>query len=176
MTLYKTRATDGESDMALTFFNNKYIPSMLREGQVYLFRGQGDGHPAPAGDALPRVSARGQGAPHPAGIRPRRGSPPRQIGAAVQHALSLLPERIHDPCRTSCGRSITCAPCATPWRPSTFPKIKRKSLPPGSGWPLRSSSSCSWDCCALKSGRKQENLHPIPGEFPRALPGCCPSS
>ena len=35
MTLYKTRATDGESDMALTFFNNKYIPSMLREGQVF---------------------------------------------------------------------------------------------------------------------------------------------
>ena len=34
MTLYKTSITDGESDMALTFFNNRYIPSMLREGRT----------------------------------------------------------------------------------------------------------------------------------------------
>ena len=38
--LYKTTVTDGDSDMALTFFNNKYIPTLLREGETYLFRGK----------------------------------------------------------------------------------------------------------------------------------------
>ena len=32
--LYKTTVTDGDSDMALTFFNNKYIPTLLREGET----------------------------------------------------------------------------------------------------------------------------------------------
>ena len=40
MLLYKTVVTDGESDLALTFFNNRYIPSLLREGQDYVFRGK----------------------------------------------------------------------------------------------------------------------------------------
>ena len=38
--LYKTTVTDGETDMALTFFNNKYIPTLLKEGETYLFRGK----------------------------------------------------------------------------------------------------------------------------------------
>ena len=40
MTLYKTTITDGEDDMQLTFFNNRYITSLLTEGAVYAFRGK----------------------------------------------------------------------------------------------------------------------------------------
>lgn len=40
MTLYKTTITDDEDDMQLTFFNNRYITSLLTEGAVYAFRGK----------------------------------------------------------------------------------------------------------------------------------------
>ncbi|MCI8527400.1 MAG: ATP-dependent DNA helicase RecG, partial [Oscillospiraceae bacterium] len=40
MTLYKTLVTDGTEDLQLTFFNNRYIPMLLREGETYLFRGR----------------------------------------------------------------------------------------------------------------------------------------
>lgn len=38
--LYKTSITDGKSLLNLTFFNNKYIPQMLKENEEYLFYGK----------------------------------------------------------------------------------------------------------------------------------------
>ena len=37
--LFKTSVTDGEGLLNLTFFNNKYIGKMLKEGEEYLFLG-----------------------------------------------------------------------------------------------------------------------------------------
>jgi ATP-dependent DNA helicase RecG len=39
-TLYKTSVTDGRGMLNLTFFNNKYIPQMLKENEEYLFYGK----------------------------------------------------------------------------------------------------------------------------------------
>ena len=39
-TLYKTSVTDGYGMLNLTFFNNKYIPQMLKENEEYLFYGK----------------------------------------------------------------------------------------------------------------------------------------
>ena len=38
--MHRCTVTDGEADMKLTFFNNRYIPSLLKEGETYLFRGR----------------------------------------------------------------------------------------------------------------------------------------
>ena len=38
--LYKAIVTDGVSDLALTFFNNRYIPNLLKAGEEYVFRGK----------------------------------------------------------------------------------------------------------------------------------------
>lgn len=38
--LFKTSITDGNGLVNLTFFNNKYIPSMLKEGEEYYFFGK----------------------------------------------------------------------------------------------------------------------------------------
>jgi len=38
--LYKTSVTDGKGIVNLTFFNNKYIPQMLKEDEEYLFYGK----------------------------------------------------------------------------------------------------------------------------------------
>ncbi len=40
MTLYKVTVTDGESDLLLTFFNNRYIPRLLPEGQEFCSGGK----------------------------------------------------------------------------------------------------------------------------------------
>lgn len=40
MTLYKVTVTDGESDLLLTFFNNRYIPRLLPEGQSFCSGGK----------------------------------------------------------------------------------------------------------------------------------------
>lgn len=42
-TLYKTTVTDGTHDVQLTFFNNRYIPVLLKKDAVFLFRGRMDG-------------------------------------------------------------------------------------------------------------------------------------
>ena len=39
-TLYKVSVTDGMGMLNLTFFNNKYIPQMLKENEEYLFYGK----------------------------------------------------------------------------------------------------------------------------------------
>ncbi len=43
MTLFKTVVSDGEDDLHLTFFNNKYIQNLLKEGKEYYFRGKVSG-------------------------------------------------------------------------------------------------------------------------------------
>lgn len=40
ITLYKTEATDGEGVLHLTFFNNRYIPTLLQGGGEYIFTGR----------------------------------------------------------------------------------------------------------------------------------------
>ncbi len=42
MTLYKVEVSDGESLMEVTFFNNSYIPKLIKEGYDYLFFGKVD--------------------------------------------------------------------------------------------------------------------------------------
>lgn len=78
--LYKTTVTDGDSDMALTFFNNKYIPTLLREGETYLFRGKVTGTFLRR-RCWPRSSCpRQRSSPSSRCTRPRRGSPPGRLG------------------------------------------------------------------------------------------------
>ncbi len=40
MVLYKTVVSDDEQDLHLTFFNNKYIPSLLKPSSQYYFKGK----------------------------------------------------------------------------------------------------------------------------------------
>lgn len=40
MTLYRCQASDGSSVMRLTFFNNRYIPNLIKQNGEYLFYGK----------------------------------------------------------------------------------------------------------------------------------------
>ena len=68
MLLYKVLVTDEETDMVITFFNNKYIPSLLRAGETYVFRGK------VPGNGLAGVSAPGPGTGYAAGVPANRGA------------------------------------------------------------------------------------------------------
>ena len=169
MTLYKTRATDGESDMALTFFNNKYIPSMLREGQVYLFRGK------VTGTLLRREMLSPEFLPEAKELRIQpvypatAGLSSRQIGAAVQHALSLLPERIHDPLPDKLREKYHLCTLRYALETIHFPKNQEEITAARFRLTFEEFLVLQLGLLRIKSGRKQENLHPVPGEFPEGF-------
>lgn len=97
MTLYKCTVTDGETDLALTFFNNKYIPSLLHAGQVYYFRGKMGGTFFRREMTSPEFYTENK-AMEILPIYPQtNGLSTRQIGAAVKECLKLLPEASTDP-------------------------------------------------------------------------------
>ncbi|MDD6174235.1 MAG: ATP-dependent DNA helicase RecG, partial [Firmicutes bacterium] len=43
MTLYKLTVTDGETDLAVTLFNNPFAAQALQQGKTFLFRGRAEG-------------------------------------------------------------------------------------------------------------------------------------
>ena len=97
MTLYKTIVTDGDSDLHLTFFNNRYIPNLLTEGTAYLFYGKVSGMGSRREMSSPEF-CRAEGAPPIVPIyRQTEGLSSRQISNAMKQAFSLLPEILHDP-------------------------------------------------------------------------------
>ena len=95
--LYKTTVTDGEADLSLTFFNNRYIPTLLKEGETYLFRGKVAGtflrREMLSPEFLPEGKALAVVPIYPA----TQGLTSRMISAAMQNALKLLPETVNDP-------------------------------------------------------------------------------
>ena len=97
MLLHKVLVTDGETDMVLTFFNNKYIPGLLLEGETYVFRGKVMGtllrREMSSPEFLPAERARELLPVYPQ----TEGLTSRQIAQAVHNALAMLPEDVRDP-------------------------------------------------------------------------------
>lgn len=97
MTLAKGRADDGETELSLTFFNNPYVSSMLKEGETYVFYGKltanflwremisPEFYPAAACPAMRPVYPQTEGLTS------------RMIWNAVKQALLLLPKQMTDP-------------------------------------------------------------------------------
>lgn len=96
--LIKARAADPAGDVLdLVFFNNPYIPRLLRAGQTYLFHGKVTRNRGQRQMVSPLFAEIGK-AP---GLRPiypqTKGLTSRMIEAAVAEALALLPDVIRDP-------------------------------------------------------------------------------
>lgn len=97
MTLYKTSITDGEDDMQLTFFNNRYITSLLTEGAVYAFRGKVTGTFMRREMASPEFVPESRMQDMVPVYPQTSGLTSRIIANAVKEALRLLPETVKDP-------------------------------------------------------------------------------
>ncbi|MBE6732209.1 MAG: ATP-dependent DNA helicase RecG [Ruminococcaceae bacterium] len=95
--LIKGTASDDTGTIRLTFFNNKYIPNLLKYGETYVFRGRIQG-----GYGLPEMTS-------PEFISEEKllsvqpvyklteGLTQRAVITAVAEALKMLPEEIKDP-------------------------------------------------------------------------------
>ncbi len=97
MTLYKTQVTDGVQDMTLTYFNNPYVQTMLREGETYRFRGKMTGTFTRREMTAPDFAPDKGCAPIVPVYPQTVGLSSRQIGSAVRSAFQLLPELLRDP-------------------------------------------------------------------------------
>lgn len=97
MTLYKTTIADGEDDMQLTFFNNRYITSLLTEGAVYAFRGKVTGTFMRREMASPEFVPESRMQDMVPVYPQTSGLTSRIIANAVKEALRLLPETVKDP-------------------------------------------------------------------------------
>ena len=97
MTLYKTTITDGEDDMQITFFNNKYVMNMLEEGSVYAFRGKVTGtftrREMTSPEFVPKNRMQDMVPIYPQ----TEGLSSRLIANAMKEAIKLLPEVVNDP-------------------------------------------------------------------------------
>lgn len=97
MTLYKTTITDGEDDMQITFFNNKYVMNMLEEGSVYAFRGKVTGtftrREMTSPEFVPENRMQDMVPIYPQ----TEGLSSRLIANAMKEAIKLLPEVVNDP-------------------------------------------------------------------------------
>lgn len=97
MVLYKTQATDGESLLQITLFNNRFAASALLEGEEYLFYGKMAGTPRKremSASAI-RKAATGQGI-HP--VYPQtQGLSSKMIESAMKQAVRALGDGLEDP-------------------------------------------------------------------------------
>ena len=167
--LYKTRVTDGESDLVLTFFNNRYIPTLLREGETYLFRGKVTGtflrREMLSPEFVPQAKELAIQPIYPA----TAGLSSRQIGAAVQNALQLLPEQLNDPLPDKLREQYHLCTLRYALETIHFPKTQEEIATARFRLTFEEFLVLQLGLLRIKSGRKQKNLHPIQEEFPQGF-------
>ena len=167
--LYKTTVTDGETDMALTFFNNKYIPTLLKEGETYLFRGKVTGtllrREMLSPEFLPEAKELAIQPVYPA----TAGLSSRQIGAAVRNALAMLPEQLHDPLPDTLRKEYHLCTLRYALETIHFPKNQEEIAAARFRLTFEEFLVLQLGLLRIKSGRKSQNLHPIPNQFPQGF-------
>lgn len=97
MTLYKFRAADDFSVCDITFFNNKYVTDMLKEGQAYCFYGKIEGSFFRREMTSPQFEQFGTGLKMRPVYALTAGLSSKIIANAVKQALELRAEDTNDP-------------------------------------------------------------------------------
>ncbi len=97
MMLSKVTVTDGTTDMELTYFNNPYIKSMLKEDEEYIFYGKVNASFLKREMSVPEFIKAEVCPPVRPIYRQTEGLTSKITGSAVQNAFSLLPDMIRDP-------------------------------------------------------------------------------
>ncbi len=97
MTIYKVLATDGESDMELTYFNNPYIMNMLKEDEEYIFYGKMSANFLKRGMNAPEFTHAAVCPPVRPIYRQTLGLSSKMVENAARNAFELLPDAMRDP-------------------------------------------------------------------------------
>ncbi len=167
--LYKTVVTDGLSDLELTFFNNRYIPMMLKENETYLFRGKVTGsllrRQMTSPEFLPEEKALSVTPIYPA----TQGLTSRMISAAVQEALKLLPETVRDPLPLELREKHELCHLSYALEHIHFPDSEEDLETARHRLIFEEFLVLQLGLMQIKNGRKSENLHPVKNEFPEGF-------
>jgi len=167
--LYKTTVSDGESDMSLTFFNNRYIPNLLKAGQEYVFRGKVTGtflrREMLSPEFLPESRNPAIVPVYPA----TQGLTSRIISNAVREALKLLPETVNDPLPLSLREEYQLCHLGYALDHIHFPQSEEDLATAKYRLIFEEFLVLQLGLMRIKSGRRSENLHPVPNEFPEGF-------
>ncbi len=97
MMICKVPVSDGESSMELTYFNNPFIKSMLKEDEEYVFYGKVTANFLKREMSVPEFFRAEDCSPvHPV-YRQTQGLTGKMVENAVKNAFLLLPDTMHDP-------------------------------------------------------------------------------
>lgn len=170
--LYRATAFDGESSFQLTFFNNRYIPSLLRLGQTYLFRGKVLQRPLSmvSPEFLPLGRAAGILPVYPA----TQGLTSRNISSVMKNALALLPEVLEDPLPAPlrdqyklCHLGFALERVHFPREHADLETARRRLV-------FEEFLVLQLGLMQIKSGRRQENPHPASPGYPEDFAALLP--
>ncbi len=167
--LYKTAVTDGESDLELTFFNNRYIPSLLKEGETYLFRGKVTGTFLRREMASPEFLAESKSLSIVPVYPATQGLTSRMIGAAVREALKLLPETVNDPLPLSLREEYGLCHLGFALENVHFPRSQEELEIARRRLIFEEFLVLQLGLMRIKSGRQAPNLHTVPNRFPEGF-------
>ncbi|NBK80346.1 ATP-dependent DNA helicase RecG [bacterium D16-76] len=173
-TLYKAIVTDGESDLHLTFFNNRYIPMLLRPGQVYLFRGRVTGSFLKKEMLSPEFVPQGKEKAIVPVYPATQGLTSRMVCAAMEHALALLPKEVQDPLPAPLREKYGLVGLAEALRGIHFPQSPEELAKAKARLVFEEFLVLQLGLMQIKGGRRQENPHPVPGAFPEGFASLLP--
>ena len=164
--LCRATAWDGEDEVRLTFFNNRFISQMLRPGETYLFRGkltQSGGRWAMASPAfVAQAKAPGLEPVYPA----TQGLSSRQVAAAVQAALKLLPENMRDSLPQALREKHALCHLGYALERIHRPRDQEELAVARRRLVFEEFLILQLGLMQIKSGRKEENLHRASGQSP----------
>ncbi len=167
--LYKTSVTDGENDMELTFFNNRYIPMLLKAGKTYLFRGKVTGTLLTRQMLSPEFLPEEKGRPLMAIYPATQGLTSRMISAAMREAVKLLPETVRDPLPLSLREKYGLCHLGYALERIHFPESDKDLETARFRLIFEEFLVLQLGMMQVKSGHMAQNLHVIPNEFPEGF-------
>ncbi len=174
--LYKVTVTDEESDMTLTFFNNRYIPTLLKKGETYLFRGKVTGgflrKEMVSPQFLPEEKAQGVVPVYPA----TQGLSSRMISSAVRNALKLLPQPPRDPLPPQLRKQYHLCHLGFALEQIHFPGSEKELELARTRLIFEEFLLLQLGLLSIKNRRREKNLHPVKNEFPTEFTKLLPFS
>lgn len=167
--IYKVAATDEDTDLHITFFNNRYIPNLLKEGETYLFRGKVGGTFFAKQMAAPEFILPGNAEAFIPVYHQTEGLSSRIIGKAVKEALKLLPETLNDPLPPELRAKYKLCHLGYAIENIHFPKSEQDLLTAKNRLIFEEFLVLQLGLIGLKKAEAKYNLHRIKNEFPKGF-------
>lgn len=174
MTLYKTMAADDSGEIQLTFFNNRYIKDLLQEGQSYFFRGKVTGGFTRREMASPDFFQEGKQMPILPVYPQTQGLSSRLIAGAVRQALALLGERVNDPLPPELRQEYELCELSYALENIHFPQSEYALGIAKHRLVFEEFLVLQLGLMQIRGTRRQENLHPVPDEYPAEFAALLP--